>query len=396
MVDSDKKMTAEEAVSKYIKPGTSIVHGGFSYTRRPNTFTREEVRQGLDGRIKDLFCYMNGGTTCEEFLASVDLIKKMETTYVGFEGLQPVAYSCRYAIENGIIDLFEDHSNHDFATRTAAGRYGLGFLPTGYAGFGGMLLEENYDVLGRAGMRGLREDGQWKDPVIAPKKYHIIDDPFMGFGMRPHAYRDRETDEVVGDDVANMSNWLEPTANKERFDACTRYTGNPGPKVVLWPPIMPEVGVVRTQRCGDEGTWRIDGLNGPCMDQFASAKIGVLEVEEVVDDDAMRLRPENNKGGGHQTDVIIEQPWGAHPCNNPYVYDYDWTFFLDYIKLNRNHDQMKDFWKDVVGEDDWEYLNKVGSQTKWFREWLVGMERMFALRADADYSYKPDLERPAK
>lgn len=397
MVDSNKQMTAEEAVKKYVKPGTSLCHGGFSYTRRPCTFTRELIRQGLDGRLKDLFLYMNGGTTNEEFLASIDMCNKMETTYVGFEGLQPVAYSVRYAVQEGIIELFEDHSNHDFAVRTAAGRYGLPFLPTGYAGFGSMLLEENYDVLGRAGLRGLNDEGRWKDPVVAPKKFEIIDDPFDGFGMRPHEYRDRETDEVVGDNTANQSNWLAPSPeNQERYEQCTRYTGNPGPKVVLWPPIMPEVGIVRTQRVGDNGTYKIDGLNGPCMDQLASSKISILECEEIVPEEQMRLRPEQNQGPDMATDVIIEQPWGAHPCNNPYVYDYDWVFFLDYIKLNRDHSQMKDFWKDVVGDNDWEYLNKMGSQKKWFRDWLVGMERMFALRADSDYGYKPDLERPAE
>lgn len=86
-------MTAREAVERYIKTGTQICWGGFSYTRRPFTIAREVIRQR--DRIQHTFCTMNGGASVEEALAANDLISRMETTYVGLEGIQPVANSIR-------------------------------------------------------------------------------------------------------------------------------------------------------------------------------------------------------------------------------------------------------------------------------------------------------------
>ena len=51
-------MTAREAVERYIKTGTQVCWGGFSYTRRPYTIAREVIRQR--DRIQHHFCTMNG------------------------------------------------------------------------------------------------------------------------------------------------------------------------------------------------------------------------------------------------------------------------------------------------------------------------------------------------
>ena len=51
------------------------------------------------------------------------------------------------------------------------------------ANLGSDLLE--YDVFGKAGLRGVREDGTWIHDGIPPKKYEVVDDPFDGFGLRP-------------------------------------------------------------------------------------------------------------------------------------------------------------------------------------------------------------------
>src|SRR5258708_32761892 len=111
----------------YIHPGTQVCGGGFNYPRRPYTITGELIRQ--HDRIQHLFCTMNGGASIEESLAANDLISRLETTYVGPEGIQPVAYSIRRRVQDGSIPLFEDYSNYGYATRTIAGRYGWPFAP---------------------------------------------------------------------------------------------------------------------------------------------------------------------------------------------------------------------------------------------------------------------------
>ena len=117
---------------------------------------------------------MNGGTVVEEMLAGMGLVRWMETTYIGMEGGMPVAYAVRHSIEEGAIELIEDYSNWSFAQRTLAGRLGLPFMPC-MANLGSDLLE--YDVFGKAGLRGVREDGTWIHDGIPPKKYEVVDDP---------------------------------------------------------------------------------------------------------------------------------------------------------------------------------------------------------------------------
>src|SRR2546425_4221716 len=171
-------MTAREAVERYIKTGTQVCWGGFSYTRRPYTIAREVIRQR--DRIQHLFCTMNGGASIEEALAANDLISRLETTYIGLEGIQPVAYSIRRRIQDGSIPLFEDYSNYGYATRTIAGRFGWPFAPL-MAELGSDVPE--YDVFGKAGLRGRNAAGSWINPRIPPKKFPAKNNPFIGWGF---------------------------------------------------------------------------------------------------------------------------------------------------------------------------------------------------------------------
>ncbi len=120
-------MTAREAVERYIKTGTQVCWGGFSYTRRPYTIAREVMRQR--DRIQHHFCTMNGGASVEECLAANDLISRLETTYVGLEGIQPVANSLRRRIQDGSIPLIEDYSNYGYASRSHCRSLWLAFCP---------------------------------------------------------------------------------------------------------------------------------------------------------------------------------------------------------------------------------------------------------------------------
>lgn len=372
-----KIMTAREAVKKFIKPGCCLCIGGFSYTRKPMTLVREIVRQG----IGELFVTANGGASEMEILAANGLVKMLETTYVGLEGLQPVAYSIRRRIQDGEITLIEDYSNFGFAQRTVAGRYGWPFAPL-VGELGSDLLE--YDVFGKAGLRGRKPDGSWIHPSIPPKKFAVIEDPFEGFGYRPHAFKG-------GDNVANKTANLEMALNSDK------YTGKKGLKVVLVPPIMPEVTIIRAQRVGDKGTVRIDGIWGPDNEQAMSAKYLIVECEQIVPEEELRLRPDQNHIAAHFVDAIVEQPFGGYPTAVPFYYDYDWDFWVNYGKVNkRSKEEVKEYWHRMVveTEDDWDFLaNKVGTDYK-SKSGKKGFDRLFELRADADYGYKPDLQRP--
>ena len=66
MRGKDKIMSLTDAVKTFIKPGTCLCAGGFSYTKKPFALAREIIRQN----IGDLFVTMNGGASICEFLAA--------------------------------------------------------------------------------------------------------------------------------------------------------------------------------------------------------------------------------------------------------------------------------------------------------------------------------------
>lgn len=373
---SSKVMTAKEAVEKYIRPGACLCIGGFGYTRLPMTLVREIIRQ----QVSELFVATCGAAAALEFLAANGLIKQMDTTYIGLEGLQPVAFSLRRQIEDGSIEVIEDYDNYSFCTRALAGRYGWPFAPV-MCGLGSDLLE--YDSFGEAGLRGRKEDGSWIHPSVPPKKYAVIDDPFDGWGLRPHQFEG-------GDTTANQTNAL----NEVRQS--TAYTGNEGVKVVLVPPLLPEVTIIRAQVVGSDGTVRLEGIWGADNEKAIAAKNLIVECEMIVPEDEMRCVPEANTIAAHYVDAIVEQPFGGYPSAVPGYYDYDWGFWVNYSRINKGgSEELERWWREYVveTEDDWDFLsNKVGSDTPEEGS-KSGWERLFQLRADPKYGYNPDLPR---
>jgi len=367
---TNKIMSAEEAVRRFIKPGTHIAFGGFTILRRPMTIAREIVRQG----IGSLFVTMNGGTIVEEMLSGAGLVKWLETTYLGMEGGMPVAYAIRKCIEEGVIELVEDYSNWSFAQRTLAGRLGLPFMPC-LSDLGSDILE--YDTFGKAGLRGKNEDGSQKHAGIPPAKFSVIDDPFDGFGLRPGRF------ESGDDSCGNKTNHY-----RRGFAKSKKYTGKEGVKVLLVPPLKPEVSVIRVQRAAVDGTVRIEGLAGPDIDQGLCGKTLIVECERICPAEELRHTPERNQIAAHFVAAIVEQPYGAYPTAMPNYYDYDYSWFQKYTgKVNhKSLEEVKAFWlSHVESRDDWDYL-----------ESKIGYQKLEALRSDPRYHYNPTIDRFSK
>ena len=372
----NKIMTAREAVSKYIKSGTCLCIGGFGYTRNPMTLIREIIRQ----QIGELFVTTCGAANSMECLAANALIKRLDTTYIGLEGLQPVAFCLRRQIEDGDIELIEDYDNYSFCTRALAARHGWPFAPV-MSGLGSDLLE--YDNFGEAGLRGRNPDGSWIHPSIPPKRHAVINDPFDGWGLRPHQFND-------GDTTANETNAL------DEIRQSAAYTGREGVKVVLVPPLLPEVTIIRAQIVGEEGTVRLEGIWGADNEQAIAAKNLIVECEKIVPEEEIRAVPEMNTIGAHYVDAIVEQPFGGYPSAVPGYYDYDWDFWVNYARINKqSKEKVKAWWHKYVveTEDDWDFLsNKVGKDYT-CKSGKIGWERLFELRSDSKYGYNPNLER---
>ena len=370
-----KRMTAKAAVETFIKPGACLCVGGFGYTRLPMTLIREIIRQ----RVGRLFVTTCGAAAALEFLAANRLIERLDTTYIGLEGFQPVAKNLRRQIEDGTIDCIEDYDNYSFCSRALAGRYGWPFAPV-MCGLGSDLLE--YDSFGEAGLRGRNADGSWIHPSIPPKKFAVVEDPFDGWGLRPHHF-------AGGDTTANETNAL------DRVRQSTAYTNHPGVKVVLVPPLLPDVTIIHAQIVGSEGTVRIDGVLAADVDKAIAAKTLIVSCEKVVPEEELRVVPGANSIPAHCVDAIVEQPFGAYPSAVPGYYDYDWQFWANYARINDlPQSDLDAWWREytIDTEDDWEFLaNKAGTDLPGNRK--IGWERLCQLRAEPEYGYNPSLKR---
>jgi len=130
----------------------------------------------------------------------------------------------------------------------------------------------------------------------------------------------------------------------------------------------------------------MEGILGPDAEQAMCAKTLIVECEQIVPSEELRAAPELNHLPAHITTAIVEQPFGGYPTAIPNYYDYDWDWWVSYGRLNRkSKEEVKDWWtKHVVDtKDDWDYLQRI-----------VGMNRLFELRATPGYGYRADLKRP--
>jgi glutaconate CoA-transferase subunit A len=310
---------------------------------------------------------MNGGASICEFWAAAGLVKLLDTTYIGLEGIQPVAYSVRRSIQDGTIDV-EDYSNYGYGLRTVAGRYGWPFAPL-MSEFGTSFMD--HDTFGKMGLRGLKADGSWIHPSIAPARAAVIEDPFDGWGLRPHAF-------AGGDGTSNQTNFL------EKVRESTAYTGNKGVKCILVPPILPEVTIILAQRVGDKGTTRIEGILGPDAEQAISAKYCIAQAEKVVTEEELRAQPYSNTIAMQYVDAIVEVPYGGFPGQVPYYYDYDWDFWRAYTQINRKDKaEVNTYIRDWVMEDEWTFLSTRPGDGYPTITGTSGLQRLFELRADA-------------
>ncbi len=404
--EKSKIMSLEDVVKRYVKPKRAWCVGGFGYTRTNASLAREAIRQ----RIPDLYVQTNAGATPIMMLGGALQLAWVEMTYLGLETIQPVSYEVRKGLEDGQIEAVMDHTNYSWALRTIAGRFGMQFV-AGMTELGSDLLE--YDTFGEAGLRGKDENGLWIHPDIPPKRHAIIKDPFDAWGLRPHQY-DPNNKYSQGDEP-------EPTMNKTTAEEdgiyyqglrnrVNKYTGEKGSIAILYPPDIPYLTSTQVQRVGQKGTARIEGLLVPDVEQSISAKYLVIAAEKIVPEEELRLRASENQIPFTHVDAILDAPWACYPTGNTYLYDYDWMWWMFYIKANRaaaTNDGKKalaDYWHNIVGKDEWDFLqHKVG--TDYFKfgnieakyscpSGATGFQRLFELRADAKYGYKPDLYRP--
>lgn len=119
----DKRMSEEEAVRRFLKPGMYIGTELYGSVRCPMSLVREVLRQDI-GELR----VAGQGVLELDLLLAAHLVKALDLTYVGLE-LYGVSNCLRREVENGLVKV-TDWSNASIALRFKAAAMGVPFLPT--------------------------------------------------------------------------------------------------------------------------------------------------------------------------------------------------------------------------------------------------------------------------
>ncbi|MFH0975508.1 MAG: CoA-transferase [Spirochaetota bacterium] len=296
---SDKLMSPDQAVKKFIKDRTQLAIGGFTVSRNPMAIVYEIIRQ----RIKDihLVCHSNGQAL--DMLIGAGCVKRLEIAYGGNGRFAPTCIRFKKAVQEGKLE-FEDYSNYQMSLRFLAGSLGIPFIPT-KSGLGSDIFN----------LEGFAKETR-KEQKVASKKFSMLQNPF--------------NDE---DD-----------------------------KVILLPALTPDVALLHAQYVGEDGTVRIKGLTFADLEQAKSADTVIVSCEEIVPRSFIRQDPDQNSLPSFLIDAIIKVPYGAHPTACYSFYDYDPKHLNLYKKMADDDVLFKQYLEEwVYGVSDHEeYLSKIG------------------------------------
>ena len=120
----DKRMTEQEAISRFVTDGCYIGTELYGTVRCPMSLAREVVRQGK----KNLQVCGQGVLELDLWLAA-GLVKKLDITYIGLE-VYGTTSALRRAVESGQVDTCVEWSNGAISWRMKATAMGVPFIPT--------------------------------------------------------------------------------------------------------------------------------------------------------------------------------------------------------------------------------------------------------------------------
>ncbi len=123
---SDKTMTAEEAVKKFVSDGCFIASGGFGHVRVSMTIVYEIIRQQKKHMI------MAGKTAVHDLdiLVGSGCVNNVEVAYSFGHELRGLSPASRRAVESGKCMISGESSNAAYQWRFLAAMMGIPFIPT--------------------------------------------------------------------------------------------------------------------------------------------------------------------------------------------------------------------------------------------------------------------------
>lgn len=122
---TDKRMSASEAVQRFVQDGATIAMGGFGHIRTPMVMIYEIIRQ----RKKDLTVLGKTAVHDIDLLIGGGCVSKVECAYAFGHELRGLSPNGRRAVESGQVKVAAEISNAAYQWRFLAGMMGIPFIP---------------------------------------------------------------------------------------------------------------------------------------------------------------------------------------------------------------------------------------------------------------------------
>jgi len=139
-----------------------------------------------------------------------------------------------------------------------------------------------------------------------------------------------------------------------------------GKPVCLIPASYPDVAIFHVPRADMYGNAQIDGILVEDFELARAARRVIVTAEEIVDNEAIRAEPWRTVIPFYVVDAVCEVPYGAHPCQMPYLYFFDEAHIGEWLRLSRTPEGTEAYFaRYVFGVEDFEaYLELVGGVRK--------------------------------
>jgi glutaconate CoA-transferase subunit A len=137
-----------------------------------------------------------------------------------------------------------------------------------------------------------------------------------------------------------------------------------GGEVIVVPALKPDVAIVHVQRADVLGNGQIWGIIGEQKEAAFAASRVILTAEEIVEEQTIRSDPNRTLIPAFIVDAVCHVPYASHPSYTQGYYDRDNAFYLEWDKISRSLDGVKEYLdKWVYGlKDRAEYWDKLGPE----------------------------------
>jgi len=137
-------------------------------------------------------------------------------------------------------------------------------------------------------------------------------------------------------------------------------------KLATVPALNPDLAIIHCQRSDELGNAQVWGLMGTQKELAFAAKKTIIVCEEIISTEQIRKDPNRTLIPSFIVDAVVVEPHGAHPSFAQGYYDRDNEFYIEWDKVSRDPQLMKEYFDEwVYGvKDRAEYWSKLTEAKK--------------------------------